>query len=77
MSDTMEDLKIVEFTTADDDDDHWTCCRNDDVSMCGKDVMDVPLVDFTQASCATCDSLINTDYCPLGLICPSEEVTDE
>lgn len=71
MTDIMEGVSVAGFPTVDDDDkdDHWVCCRNDDVSLCGKDVMDLPVLEFEEASCRACDNLLGTEVCPLGLIC--------
>lgn len=73
MTKVKEDLHIVTFPQPEEDEDHWTCCRNHDVSLCGKDVSDVPTVDFDLSGCEFCDHNVYTDYCPLGLICPEPE----
>lgn len=63
----------------DSSDDHWVCCRNDNIGYCGTDVSDLPWTDFDRASCVVCDDLdesIDADTCPLtGQPCPTEEQT--
>lgn len=49
---------------------HVTCCRNDDLSLCGFDVSDEPWVGL-EATCVVCADLDNDgDDCPFGGMCP-------
>lgn len=71
----QEDTELVlrnDFPEASDH-NHWCCCRNEGVSLCGQDVSDVPMVVFDIASCRVCEHLVDSDFCPLGLVCPSSE----
>jgi hypothetical protein len=54
------------------EEDHWTCCENEDVGLCGTDVRDLPFTEFEVASCIVCEDLSRTAHCPLGPPCGVE-----
>lgn len=56
-----------------DDLDHVTCCRNDDLTLCGMDASLMPFTEFEVPSCIVCDDLeIHDDgyFCPYFGRCP-------
>jgi hypothetical protein len=65
---------------ADNDTDHWTCCLDGDITLCGKDASNLIWdLDVTQASCNICQEAwlfsFETDMCPLfpNFQCPPEK----
>lgn len=59
---------------SDSDLDHWCCCYDHRVSLCGFDVSDLPETDFAQASCVVCEDVADQtpdSVCPIsGGPCP-------
>jgi hypothetical protein len=40
--------------------DHWTCCLDDNVALCGADVTDEPWAPFDVASCTVCEVVLRS-----------------
>lgn len=66
MTDTLTAPVTVDATTEPDNRlNHWTCCVNADVALCGTDVTEDVWEDFDEASCVVCDDLVDDAHCPL------------
>lgn len=50
--------------------DHWVCCRNDNITLCGFDATGLPWVDFNLSGCVVCDELIEIPFCSLDNMRP-------
>ena len=58
--------------TAGDDEDHWHCCVNDKLALCGKELDETfKTAQFDEASCIVCEDLVDSDFCPMGFKCPA------
>lgn len=42
--------------------EHWYCC-DPNWSLCGRDLTDVPVAPFEEASCVVCEDLVDS-ICP-------------
>lgn len=51
------------------DEHHVTCCRDDDLTLCG---FDASALDWTEetTTCVVCADLEGCDACPFGGVCP-------
>lgn len=59
--------------TPTDELDHFTCCVDTNVSLCGFDLTTTPFADFDTATCIVCDDLETGDTCPIYRTpCPEE-----
>jgi hypothetical protein len=50
---------------AEDERDHWTCCEDRCLALCGlrdPDFEDDP--EMEEASCVVCETLVDTHHCP-------------
>jgi hypothetical protein len=46
--------------------DHWVCCIDDNVALCGTDVSNQPWVDIDgDCSCQSCSDLLFCTICPV------------
>lgn len=62
---------LTERPTYAGDLDHWCCCTDEDVSLCGFDLSESPFGKFDMASCTVCEEIAEeTDCCPFsGRVC--------
>lgn len=56
----MRELDAMGIEEAIDEQDHWTCCKDDNLALCGIDLTDVPWVtEDDGTNCQRCDDLNN------------------
>lgn len=50
----------------DPDMNHYCCCEQESISLCGLDISDAELVHNVNVDCVVCTELENTDnFCPI------------
>lgn len=72
MTDLQEQLVVASFPKAEDGTDHFCCCKNMTVSLCGLSLLDAEFDTNCTINCEECLELGDTKHCPLGLICPAD-----
>lgn len=48
----------VRISAVHDDLGHWYCDCDSDLSLCGRDLTDVPEDNFDEASCVVCEAMV-------------------
>ena len=72
--DIIEENKTDELAVLfEADTTHYTCCRDDNTTLCKAELDNFEPVNENDIPCNVCDFLVETQFCPKGLICPTEE----
>jgi hypothetical protein len=78
----MTDLSInteafEAIVNSDADTNHITCCKDDLISLCNKEIDNFTPPNENDIDCRVCDFLFTTDFCPRGLVCPEVPIDKE
>lgn len=66
MSDVMEEIVVTSFPKAENSDDHYCCCLNKTITICGKETDDSECDSYPDSvDCQECMDRAYQNDCPL------------